>query len=56
MEFCDFSFTYKPPRQQSSDSRRVFSDIGIEPSRLVIFVEAKKFEAMCKRIEQYLIE
>jgi hypothetical protein len=54
MEYCEFSFVYKPPKQQSSDSRRVFSENGIEPSRRIMFVEARKMGEMVKKIEDYI--
>ena len=48
---AEFTFDYRPPKQQATDSRRAFSEFGIDPSRRVMFVPASKLSEIVKEVE-----
>ena len=45
-KYATGTFDYRLPKQQATDSRRVFFDSGIDPSRRIMVVESSKMKAL----------
>jgi protein BCP1 len=53
---CFVSVDYHLPQKQVSDSRRAFSEMGIDPLRRIIVVEYCKMDKILKTLQENLIE
>jgi protein BCP1 len=53
--FASLAFDYLLPKQQSSDSRRVFQEEGIEPFRRVLVIPYEKLKAIVTKLKQVMI-
>ena len=51
--YGDYSYT-RESREGSADSKRTFQELGIKPQGHMVLLEAKKFEATVKALEEYL--
>jgi protein BCP1 len=54
-EFAILKFDYLLPKQQSSDSRRVFQEAGIEPSRRVFVIPFEKMKDVVEKLKQVMV-
>jgi protein BCP1 len=53
--FSNNQFDYALPKQQSSDSRRVFQEAGIEPARRVLTIAFDKMPTVVEKLKQVVV-
>jgi protein BCP1 len=53
--FSSHHFDYSLPKQQSSDSRRVFQEAGIEPFRRVLTISFDKMKSIVEKLKQVVV-
>ncbi|KAG1353354.1 hypothetical protein G6F62_002477 [Rhizopus arrhizus] len=54
-KYAEYQFDYKftnSEKEQAADSRRAFSDFGIEPSRKLLLVHQSKFDGLVDEISK----